>query len=84
VVQVTVEAQPPGSGGDLAWVPVFTTVLTATKGPGGITLWTAPITLPAPRGSRPFRLRIEELEIYQTGTPGEMQNRLVYADVLPL
>jgi hypothetical protein len=81
---VTVEAQPAGSGGDLAWAPVSTTALSATKGPGGITLWTAAITLPDAHGSRPFRLRIEEFEIYQTGTPGQSQNRLVYADVLPL
>jgi hypothetical protein len=84
LVQVTLEAQPASSGGDLAWIPFFTMPLVASKGPGGITLWTTPITLPAPRGSRPFRLRIEEFEIYQTGTPGQTQNRLVYADVLPL
>jgi len=84
LVQATLEAQPEGSSGDLAWVPVSANVLTATKGPGGITLWTAAITLPGPRRSRPFRLRIEEFEIYQTGTAGQTQNRLVYADVLAL
>jgi hypothetical protein len=84
LVQVTLEAQPAGSIGDLAWVPVSTSVITATQGPGGITLWTAAIALPAPRGSRPFRLRIEEFEIYQTGTQGQTQNRLVYGDVLSL
>ncbi|MBV9266764.1 MAG: hypothetical protein JO061_11400 [Acidobacteriaceae bacterium] len=84
-VQVTVEAQPPGSKGDLAWIPVSTPmVLTATDGPGGVTLWATPITLPAPRGSRPFRLRIEEFETYQTGTDDQTQTRLVYADVIPL
>jgi hypothetical protein len=84
LVQATIEAQPAGSSGDLAWVPVKTTVLSATKGPGGITLWTASMTLPAARGSRPFRLRIEEFETYQTSPQGPAQNRLVYADVLPL
>jgi hypothetical protein len=47
-------------------------------------LWTAPLTLPAPRGSRPMRLVIEEYETYATdqqwGPP--VQNRLVYADIL--
>jgi hypothetical protein len=47
-------------------------------------LWTAPLTLPAPRGSRPMRLVIEEYETYATdqrsGAP--VQNRLVYADIL--
>ena len=84
LVQVTVEMQPHGLPGDLAWIPVSTIPLTPAKGPGGISLWTQAIVLPAPRGSRPFRLRIEEFEIYQTGSPGQTQNRLVYADILPL
>jgi hypothetical protein len=82
LVQVTVEMQPQGASGDLAWVPVSTIPLPPTKGPGQTTLWASAITLSAPRGSRPFRLRIEEFEIYPTGTPGQTQNRLVYADVL--
>ena len=84
LVQVTVEMQPKGAPPDSAWVPAFTVSLPATKGPGATTLWTSAITLPAPRTSQPFRLRIEEFEIYQTGTAGQTQNRLVYADVLGL
>jgi len=76
--------QPHGAPPDAAWVPMATLPLTPTKGPGGITLWTQAITLPAPRGSRPFRLRIEEFEIFPTGVPNQTQKRLVYADTLPL
>jgi len=79
-----VEMQPKGAPPDSAWVPAFTVPLPATKGPGATTLWTSAITLPAPRTSQPFRLRIEEFEIYQTGTAGQTQTRLVYADVLGL
>ena len=82
-MQITVETQPPGAG-NLAWTPVSIVALTPAPGPGATTLWTSPITLPHARGSRPFRLRIEEFEIYPTGTGNETQNRLVYADVLVL
>jgi hypothetical protein len=84
LTQATLETQPKGATGDVAWVPLFITNLAATKGPGETTLWTSAITLPAARGSRPFRLRIEEFEIFETGTAGATQSRLVYADVLPL
>jgi hypothetical protein len=83
-LQVTVETQPKSAAGGAAWVPVSTRALPPIAGPGATTLWSSPITLPAPRGSRPFRLRIEEFEIYQTRTAGQTQNRLVYADVLRL
>jgi hypothetical protein len=84
LLQVTVEAQAKNATGDAAWVPLSTQTLTPIKGPGATTLWTSPITLPAPRGTRAFRLRLEEFEIYQTGTAGQSQQRLVYADVLKL
>ena len=84
LMQATLEIQAKGSAGDAAWVPLSTQVLTPINGPGATTLWTSPITLPAPRGSRQFRLRLEEFEIYQTGTIGQSQTRLVYADVLKL
>ncbi len=71
--------------GDLAWVPVAAVPLTAHKFGGPDTLWTGPITLPAPRGSRPFRLLIEEFETFATEFLGAAsQKRLVYADILNL
>ena len=84
MLQVTVEAQARNATGDAAWVPLSTQTLTPIRGPGATTLWTSPITLPAPCGARPFRLRLEEFEIYQTGAAGQSQQRLVYADVLKL
>jgi len=82
-VAVTVQEQVPGSG-DLAWIPASLTRLNPVK-PflGQDTLWTAQINLPAPRGSRPMRLLIEEYETYATDQPGgPSQTRLVYADIL--
>jgi hypothetical protein len=84
LMQVTVETQVKTSASDAAWVALSTQALAPIKGPGATTLWTSSITLPAPRSSRPFRLRLEEFEIYQTGTSGLSQKRLVYADVLKL
>jgi hypothetical protein len=83
VMLATLQTQPIGSG-DLAWVPVGEFRLSAHTFGGPNTLWTAEITLPAPRGSRPFRLLIEEFEIFTKDVPGSEQPRLVYADVLNL
>ncbi|HKE34476.1 MAG TPA: hypothetical protein VKB66_04710 [Candidatus Acidoferrum sp.] len=80
----TVQTQPLGGGGDKAWIPVHTVRMTPDATVGADTLWTAQITLPAPRGSRPFRILIEEFEIYPTGGEREEQLRLVYADKLNL
>jgi len=82
-VTATVQTQPPG-GGDLAWVPLAQIPLDPHAFGGPDTLWTAQITLPAARGSRPFRLLIQEFEIFIKDVPGSRQRRLVYADVLTL
>ena len=79
----TLQTQPIGSG-ELAWVPVSVIPLTAHKFGGPDTLWTAQITLSAPRGSRPFRLLIEEFETFARDVPGSQQQRLIYADILNL
>jgi len=83
LVTATLQTQPKG-GGDLAWVPVSVISLTAHTFDGPDTLWTARITLPAPRGSRPFRLLIEEFETFIKDLPESQQRRLVYADILNL
>jgi len=86
-VAVTVQEQVPGGSGDLAWVPASCTPLNPVNASGDPdTLWTAPITLPAARGSRPMRLLIEEYENYETDQQpsAPTQNRLVYADILNL
>ena len=83
VMTATVQTQPLGAG-DLAWVPVSAVALTPHVFGGPDTLWTAAITLPAPRGSRPFRLLIEEFEVFTRDVAGSQQQRLVYADILNL
>ena len=82
-VTATLQTQPPG-GGDLAWVPVLVIPLTAFAWFGSDTMWTAQVTLPVARGSRPFRLVIEEFETFARDTKGPQQKRLVYADVLAI
>jgi hypothetical protein len=82
-VTATLETQPPG-GGDQSWVPLQSTALSATLWLGPATLWTAQITLPSPRGSRPFRLLVEEFETFATDASGAQQKRLVYADILTI
>lgn len=80
----TVQMQPVGDSGDLAWVPVSITPLQARTFGGPDTLWSGPITLPAARGSRPFRILIEEFESFETDVFHNQQTRLVYADILNL
>ncbi len=80
----TVQTQPLGGEGDQAWIPVEVIRMNPDQTVGSDTLWTSQIALPAPRGSRPFRILIEEFEVYQTGGEPAEQRRLVYADVLNL
>ena len=79
----TIEMQPPGSG-DRAWIPVSSISMTPHIFGGPDTLWTAQITLPAARGSRSFRIVVQEFEIYTRDSQGSQQQRLVYADILNL
>jgi hypothetical protein len=83
VMIATVQTQPAGVG-DRAWVPIDAVRMSADQTVGSDTIWTAPITLRAPRGSRPFRILIEEFEIYRTGDGAQEQLRLIYADTLNL
>jgi hypothetical protein len=81
----TVQAQPAGGGGNnQPWIPVAEIALQPYDLAGPDTLWVAQITLPAARGSRPFRLVIEETETFTTDINGTEQRRLVYADVFDL
>ncbi len=84
LMTATLQTQPLG-GGHLAWVPVSVMTLAPDNSAGLNTLWTADITLPAPRGTRPFRLLIEEFETFPTDFDGKgQQRRLIYADVVPI
>jgi hypothetical protein len=80
----TVQTQPLGGQGDQAWIPVEAVRMQPDQTVGSDTLCMAQITLPAPRGARPFRILIEEFEVYATGGDPEKQTRLVYADTLDL
>ncbi len=79
----TLEMQVPGSP-DSAWLPVTDIPLTAHTFGGPDTLWTGQVSLPAARGSRPFRLVVREFETYPADSSGSQQQRLVYADILGL
>ena len=83
MMTATLEMQPIGSG-TFAWTPVASIQLTPRTFGGPDTLWTASITLPAARSSRPFRLVIQEFEVYTQDVPGSQRQRLVYADILDL
>jgi hypothetical protein len=62
----------PGAESDQAWVPASSTLLNPVNALGDAdTLWTAPLTLPAPRGSQPMRFVIEEYETYRDRLPAE-------------
>jgi hypothetical protein len=65
---------------EAAWVPIAQIPLIASSSPASRTLWLAQVTLPQARGSRPFRLVIEEFEMF----PHQHTKRLVYADVLEI
>jgi hypothetical protein len=80
----TVQTQPLGGEMSRAWIPVEVFRMQPDQPVGSDTLWTAQITLPSPRGSRPFRILIEEFEVYQTLGEPKDQTRLVYADELNL
>jgi hypothetical protein len=83
IMIATLQTQPVGSG-DQAWVPIAEIPLIAHTFGGPNTLWTAQITLPEPRGSRSFRLLIQEFEVFTKDAPGSERPRLVYVDILSL
>jgi hypothetical protein len=97
--EVSVETRSPDIEGDLGWVQVpnatFPLKLTDTK--GASFTWSGGVTLPGPRGERPYRLVVKEYEGFRsdsdTSSPAAGQftamayvpkadRRLVYAAVL--
>ena len=83
-MRATVQTQPLGSPAGAAWVPVGLVTLAPQPLAGSYTLWTSEITLPAARGSRPFRLVIEEFESFSKDVDSGQQRRLAYTDVIDL
>jgi hypothetical protein len=88
-VAVTVEEEIHGvTDPDLRWTAVSSPVLLTSTFIGAEELsWTGKVTLPAARGSRPFRIRIEEREIYVgpggTFAPNYVP-RVTYLDTLEI
>ncbi|GAB3765000.1 hypothetical protein [Microlunatus parietis] len=77
-VEALVQTANPALSGELAWTTVGNPIpLTAGGSPG---TWSGNVTLPAPRGSQPFRLVIKEFEVPELGD----DRRLVYADTVQL
>ena len=76
----------PPTDGTLAWVAVPGQVRQSPLGSGGL-------QLTIPEGSGAFRVRVREVELVgsetgvaplQTSTLGELTERVVFADILPL
>lgn len=70
-IDVLVQTQNPALSGDLAWSTASTTTLPDN--------WSGTVTLPAARGSQPFRLVIQEFE-----KPSKGGRRLVYTDAVQI
>ena len=90
-MEVVVEGRQPGVEGDLGWVAIPDAVFPLPPAVRQIrgspfTRWAGRVTLPAPRGSQPFRLVIREFETYlHAGALGNVpQERLTYADSLEI
>jgi hypothetical protein len=84
-----VESQIPGvTDPDLGWqiTPAGDpgTVLTPTAEPGSITSWTGTVTLPAMRGSQPFRILIGEREQFPLLETGNETLRTTYLDTIEI
>ncbi|MBW4717798.1 hypothetical protein [Saccharothrix obliqua] len=79
VVTATVQTADPALSGNVRWSSGTAPVVLEREVSGGQTFWRGTLTLPAPRGSRPLRLVVEETE-----KPREGGERLVYADAVEL
>ncbi len=73
----------PNLGDELGWVPATRQVVTLPGSPYVVrgvdqgTKWSSRITLPAPHGTKPFRLLVSEYEVFHASG-----RRLVYADTI--
>lgn len=87
----TVQEQQAGvTDPDLQWVDVAGTEVTlaASESAGYAMVWSGTVTLPAPRGSQPMRIRLTELEHHLYAPPGTTTptytSRIVYLDTLEI
>ena len=86
----TVEVEIPGvTDPDLRWtaVPKSTVTLLAKIATGDEVTWTGEVTLPEHAGTRPFRIRIEEAELYVgpgAGLAPQYEPRVTYIETLQI
>ncbi|MFC0438226.1 hypothetical protein [Kutzneria buriramensis] len=78
-VFATVQVADPALPGDVAWSDAAPAVELTNSGAPGRAQWLGRLTLPAARGSRPFRLVIQENEQFKDGG-----SRVVYVDAVQL
>jgi hypothetical protein len=88
-----VEVQRPGvSDPDLQWEPANPDITSGTplvaQAAGVDLFWQGTVKLPAPRGSQPMRVRVQEAELLPVDTLGtlalELGERVTYLDTLPV
>ena len=83
-IQVTIEEFNPTIPGELGWTPISEVKPRFLSRKASAKHWTGKINLPAKGENAQFRLVIKEYEYFQKGSDGKRENRLVYADVLPV
>jgi len=97
-VEVSIETRRTDVPEEVGWIPVpnGTFPLAVTKVRDSEIIWSGPVTLPEPRGSKPFRLVIKEYERFAADAGGSVflaaaavgrgstVRRLVYASVLEI
>ena len=90
VITVTVQKQLPSvTDPDLAWVdlPTSTVTLSWFATPNFGVSWNGTVTLPGPKGSEPFRIRIQEFEVIAVlsgGTVPETASRTTYIETIEI
>ncbi|HEY3364141.1 MAG TPA: hypothetical protein VGK74_03680 [Symbiobacteriaceae bacterium] len=90
-ILVSVEQLPPNVASkpnpdeNLRWTPVASFWGAPFRSPNGAFNWSVSVTLPAARGSRPFRLVFQEFERFVTGDGSDQTvgtSRVVFADTV--
>ena len=88
VMRAYLEVEAPHiTDDDLKWVPAYPkspfVELETILGDASSTSWAGDVDLPGPRGSRPFRLRFEESEVYSSSSfRGGPVDRVTYMDCI--
>jgi len=95
IVKVILQTRTPGIPGELGWVAVDGTEEQPNPLPlrpsppdpehTGFWTWSAVMSVPSPRGTKPFRLVVMESERFGLGqSEAEQRARIVYIDTLEI